>query len=102
MRVISKPQKGCFYGGLSAGVSVSYLVVMSASHYTLLFMKLTKNIIAIFSLLMAAYYFIKRADIVREAFKLGVNAVPLGQLLLPITLLMIGIILLRIQPKKNE
>jgi hypothetical protein len=65
-------------------------------------MKTTRITIAIVSLLMAVYFLLKRSDIIRELFRLGFNAVPIGQLLLPIILLIIGIVLLSIKNKKND
>lgn len=65
-------------------------------------MKTTKIITAIVALLMSVYFFIKRGDIIQELFRLGFNAVPIGQLLLPIILLIIGIVLLTIKQKDND
>lgn len=64
-------------------------------------MTTTRIITAIVALLMSIYFFIRRGDIIKELFKLGFNAVPYGQLLLPIILLVIGIVLLTIKKKEN-
>lgn len=65
-------------------------------------MKQTRTIIAIVAILMSLYFFQKRYDILAEIFKLGINAVPIGQMLVPIMLLTIGIVLLTFKKKKNE
>jgi hypothetical protein len=63
-------------------------------------MKQAKFIIALVAILVSVYFFVKRLDIIEEWFNLGISAVPIGQLLLPLILLAMGIVLL--MSKKQE
>ena len=64
-------------------------------------MKQIRIILATLSLLMSIFFFFSRFDIIREMFNLGISAVPIGELLLPIVLLIIGIVLLTVKNKKD-
>ena len=59
-----------------------------------------KLILGITSLLMSAYFFVQRFDIIEEAFNRGMNAVKIGELILPAILLLLGIVLIIPSKKK--
>lgn len=93
----------------SCGFSIRYNMLQyhltyddHANNSFFYYMKNTRVLLGIISLLMSIYFFISRFDIIREAFKLGLNSVHYGDLLLPIILFIIGIYLLTIKKKQND
>ena len=78
-----------------------FRIMLKYKKITLLDMKKYQLIIGIVSLLMSVYYFVKRHDIIQELFKLGLNAVSIGKLILPSILLIFGITLLAFKKEKN-
>jgi len=65
-------------------------------------MKKLKLVFAIISFLMAFYFLIKRRDIIIQLFKLNLDAIPVGKLILPIILFIVGVFFLTIKYKKND
>lgn len=61
-----------------------------------------KLILGITALLMSVYFFIKRFDIIEEALNRSMNAVKIGELILPIILLLLGIFLILPTKKKTD
>jgi len=51
---------------------------------------------------MAFYFLIKRRDIIIQLFKLNLDAIPVGKLILPIILFIVGVFFLTIKYKKND
>lgn len=65
-------------------------------------MNMTKKLIAITALIMSAYFWYMRFDIITRIFNRGSEAADIGELILPLLLLIFGIILLRYKPKTNN
>lgn len=67
-------------------------------------MKSTQLILAIVALIMSAYFWFMRFDVVERIFTRGIANADIGTLLLPLILLLLGIVLLlrTLKKKPNE
>ena len=64
-------------------------------------MKTSKITLAIISLIMSAYFWFMRFDIVTRIFEKGVDNADIGQLILPAILLTLGLVLIFWKPQKG-